>query len=150
MNATDTNDTNMNTNESPPPVPPPPPPPVVPPSQTPVHVHIQPPATEARAPLTVYAVLSGVGSILAIHRSVKAASVDAWTRALTDDGIYRIEGWQVAFGTTVDTLKVAGWTLEIADALAWKRSPGKEAWLKELSDTNRVPKALWGTFMTQY
>lgn len=145
----------MNTNETNDTIPaPPPPPPPAPPAhpQAAVHVHIQSPATttEPRAPLTVYAVLSSVGSILAIHRSVKAASVDAWTRALTDDGIYRIEGWQVAFGTTVDTLKVAGWSLELADALSWKRSPGKEAWLKELSDTNRVPKALWGTFMTQY
>lgn len=105
---------------------------------------------QPRAPLTVYAVLSSSGAILAVHRSVKAASVDGWTRALTDDGGYRVEGWQVAFGTSVDTLRVAGWSLELTDALSWRRCPGKEAWLKELSETNRVPKALWGTFMTQY
>ena len=144
---------------------PPPPPPAAPSARSnggnrkgrplPVHVHIEPSSSQQqqqqqRPPLTVYAVLDG-STILAMHRSVKAASVDAWTRALSNGGAsYKIEGWQVAFGDAVETLRVAGWTLDVDDALAWKRAPGKAEWIKEISETNRVPKALWGTFMTQY
>ena len=89
-------------------------------------------------------------TIHAIHRSVKSASVDAWTRALITEAPYKVEGWQVAFGDTVETLRVAGWTLNVPGALAWKCAPSKDAWLNELHETKRVPKALWGTFMTQF
>ena len=137
---------------------PPPPPSELPPSlqqlQLPPslqQLQQQPPLQ--RPPLTVYAVIGTDGSILAMHRSVKAASVDAWTRALSTLACaspYKVEGWQVAFGDTVETLRVAGWALNVSAALTWKRAPNVSAWLEELSETNRVPKALWISFMTQY
>jgi hypothetical protein len=132
---------------------PPPPPSDLPPSLLLQQLQLQQQPPLQRPPLTVYAVIGTDGSILAMHRSVKAASVDAWTRALSTLACalpYKVEGWQVAFGDTVETLRVAGWALNVSAALTWKRAPNVSAWLEELSETNRVPKALWISFMTQY
>ena len=112
-----------------------------------------------RPPLSVHAVLRD-GVLVALHRSVKGASVDAWKRALLADASggerYRVEAWQVGgFGN--EPLRTSAWDVDAARAK--KQHKGSTAkWLEELSppasassddDTpvGRVPRVLWNQHM---
>ena len=108
--------------------------------------------------MTVHAVVCG-GAIVGMHRSIKSASVLAWTLALKSAAAsspppaFTVESWIVssATGGTIAGVgpqmqRDAGWTLNVAGALASKGADSA-AWIAALADTDRVPRILWGTFM---
>jgi hypothetical protein len=96
-----------------------------------------------RAPMTVHAV-TRQGALIAIHRSVKAASVDAWTRALNDPVTvkYAVQAWELGAAKPK-----SAWRVDSVRAAKASGDGCVALWLSELADDNRVPRQLWNSYM---
>ena len=114
-----------------------------------------PPPRLAPRPLTVHVVLLD-GAVAAVHRTIRLASVHAWTLALSDPVLgavapkLRIETWSVSSGgDTLFEMASDVWELDVGTAAqAVKESPKKlEEWQRILSSEHRVPKNLWNDLM---
>lgn len=102
-------------------------------------------------PNIVFIVLQD-SSIVGVHRSIKAACVDAWIRALTSriasvPTELVVDGWQVCSGS--GTARTETWTLDVDDACRVKGTDQASRWLSELRQTRRVPRVLWTMYMSQ-
>ena len=95
------------------------------------------------------------GAVAAVHRTIRLASVHAWTLALSDPVLgaraprLRIETWSVSGGDVLFELASDAWELDVATAAhEVKDAPDKlEAWKTVLSTEHRVPKILWSDLM---
>ena len=100
-----------------------------------------------RVPMTVHAV-TRQGALIAIHRSVKAASVDAWTRALKEPATgtspvkYAVQAWELGAPKPK-----SAWRVDSVRAAKASGDGCVALWLSELADDNRVPRQLWNSYM---
>jgi hypothetical protein len=103
----------------------------------------------------VHALLVG-GAVAGLHRTIRSASVQAWTLALRDSqpGVpsarVRIETWGVSNADVGFDAASDVWDLDVDGAtalLAGEGWPKRQVWMDELVQGRRVPRVLWNDHM---
>jgi hypothetical protein len=110
--------------------------------------------TTVRPPLTVHLVVES-GTCVGVHRSVRAASLDAWLRCLRSrlgvpiardsspgtrgSSAFRVESWEVG-----ECRAKSSWLVEVPRSADEAKV---RAWVEEMGETSLVPRVLWNKHM---